>query len=168
MDGSLHTELKQQAGAGDQAEQPLVRHRPRKAAKHDKGIKRQQRQAGQRAEFLAGHGEDEIRMRVGKMVLNRPVTRADTEQAAIGKGIAGLLDLPGPTFPELVDPLVNMAKGEIGGHQPQRCQRDDTDDKQHRHAGKEHLEAPGQHHHQGHADIRLQNKNADDHRHQSG
>ena len=76
-----------------------------------------------------------------------------------------LFDLPGAAFDEFLDSQFDVIKRQIGDEQAKRRQRDNAHDQQHRHAGKEHLESPGQDNHQCHADIGLQHKNADDHRH---
>ena len=46
MDRRLDTELQDQAGAGDEAEQPLVGQRAGEAAKNDEAVERDKRQAG--------------------------------------------------------------------------------------------------------------------------
>ena len=104
MDGRLHTELQDQAGAGDQTEQTFIRQCARKTAQHDEGIEGNQRQTGKGTEFLGRDCENEIGMCIGKVKLHRAVTGADAEQAAIGEGMFGLFDLPGTAFDEFPDP----------------------------------------------------------------
>ena len=54
-----------------------------------------------------------------------------------------------------------MIEIEIGDIEGQRRNGDRANDKQHRHAGKEHLKTPGQDNHRRHANIGLQHQNGD-------
>ena len=55
----------------------------RESAQHDEGEQRDDDQADDEAELLAGHGEDEIGMRVGQRFLDRAFARPAAPEAAI-------------------------------------------------------------------------------------
>jgi membrane glycosyltransferase len=50
---------------------------------------RNQPDANEQAEFFAGHGENEIRMRIGKIALDRALTRTLAEEAALEREVLG-------------------------------------------------------------------------------
>ena len=58
----------------------LVSFSARQAAQHDEGEQRDDDQAGDQAELLAGDGEDEVGMGVGQLRLDRALARAAAEQ----------------------------------------------------------------------------------------
>ena len=69
----LQAELRQQAGGGQQRRTGCRSRSSRaQAAQHDEGEQRDDEQADDQAEFLAGHREDEIGMGVGQHVLTVP------------------------------------------------------------------------------------------------
>ena len=82
----LQAELDQEPGRGEQHELVLLLQQPRKPAQHDEGEQRDDQQAGDQAELLAGDGEDEVGMGVGQYVLDRALARAAAPKPAIDKG----------------------------------------------------------------------------------
>ena len=82
VDRALHAEQHDEPGRGEAAERILVARRHRQAAQHDEGEDGDDEKAGDDAEFLRRHGEDEIRMRVGQDALERPFARPLAEPAA--------------------------------------------------------------------------------------
>ena len=71
VDDRLQAELHEQAGRGEHDEEIVLLQQPREAAQHDEGEERDDDEADDEAELLAGDGEDEIGMRVGQHVLHR-------------------------------------------------------------------------------------------------
>ena len=80
-------------GRREHDEQILLLHQPQQAAQHDEGEHGEDDEADHHAEFLAGHGEDEIGMRVGQHVLDAALARAAAEQAAIAERLQRRGDL---------------------------------------------------------------------------
>ena len=99
------------AAAGEQHEQVGVLERADEAAQHDEGEERDQQQAEQQAELLAGDGEDEVGVRVRQHLLDRAFARAAAEQPAAVKGLERPLDLiavAARRIEELVDALAHV------------------------------------------------------------
>src|SRR6185295_13897317 len=87
--------------------------------------------AGEKAEFLAEHGEDEIGMGVGKNALGRSPAGAGAEETAVVERLKGRIDLEGVALvgaQEPVDARGDMREGLIGESQPRQRQRAETHD----------------------------------------
>ena len=79
VDDRLQPELGQQAGRGEQREAVADRFGRAQPAQQDEGEQAEQREAGDQAELLGDHREDEVAVRVGQGVFDRALARAAAE-----------------------------------------------------------------------------------------
>ena len=93
IDAGLHAKQHGEARRRETAEGILVFLRIEQGPHDDKGQKRDDADAHENAELLAGHREDEVRVAVGKDALQRALARPLSEPAARDEGIARGIDL---------------------------------------------------------------------------
>ena len=112
----MQAELDQQPGDGEQDEQVVFLEHAGKSAQHHEGKQRHDHETGEEAEFLAGDGEYEVAVGVGKDLLDRAFAGAAPQHAAVHEGLergVHLVAVAGAGVEETVDAAGDVGKGVV-------------------------------------------------------